>query len=151
MSDVPNLETLKQEAEMRREVGWRKEAAVLSLEWALMVWGWGSKRRGRGRETKDEALKDVSPFEATLKMNFDCLFWRARDSNGRSVRHTSTSGSLPVSSVDHCRTSLPHLCCSFDHPPDNTPLGPGWFSKARLNYLRIHSLAYLKAQAWLCK
>lgn len=39
MSDVPNLETLKQEAEMRREVGWRKEAAVLSLEWALMVWG----------------------------------------------------------------------------------------------------------------
>lgn len=39
MSDVPNLETLKQEAEMRREVGWQKETAVLSLEWALMVRG----------------------------------------------------------------------------------------------------------------
>lgn len=37
MSDVPDLETLKQEAKIRRDKG-GKEAAVLSLQWAVMVW-----------------------------------------------------------------------------------------------------------------
>lgn len=38
MSDVPDLETLEQEARDREGRGGR-EAAALRLKWAVMVWG----------------------------------------------------------------------------------------------------------------
>lgn len=38
MSDVPDLETLKQAAEMRRSGGGGVGWAVLRLEWAVLVW-----------------------------------------------------------------------------------------------------------------
>jgi len=46
---------------MRR--GGVAETQQLSLEWAVMVWGWGSKR---GREAKDIVVKDMLRTKKTL-------------------------------------------------------------------------------------